>query len=302
MKYQWKIDKISIQTSILNFISAHIKEACSKRQIKNTIEHGALRLNGKVETFSSYKLKPGDLIQFNYLQEIKKRLVIIPEMVLYEDSYLLAINKPPGFTSTPTDSKFPDLESSIKKHFKLSYLKMIHRLDKDTSGVLLAAKNEETFNLYVQYFREKRINKKYIAYVHGIPENERGTISSSLGLIKKTEYTEKWGNVNPDKGKSAVTLYRLLKSYRSVSLLELTPLTGRTHQIRVHLASLGLPIVGDLLYGNKEENEFSTQVTRHLLHSISIIVPHPENKDSAIEIEAPWPEDFIQFRKFLQKN
>ncbi len=302
MKYQWKIDKSSAQTSVLNFISGHIKEICSKRQLKNSIEHGALRLNGKIETFSSCKLKNGDSVQFNYVQEIKKRLVILPEMILYEDQHLLAINKPPGFASTPTDSKFPDLETSIKNHFKLSYLKMIHRLDKDTSGVLLAAKNEETFNLYVRYFREKRINKKYIAYVHGVPENERGTISSSLGLIKKTEHTEKWGNVNPDKGKSAVTLYHLLKSYRSVSLLELTPLTGRTHQIRVHLASLGFPIIGDVVYGNKEGNEFSTQVTRQMLHSISIIVPHPSNKDSAIEIEAPLPEDFIQFKKFIQKN
>lgn len=302
MKYQWKIDKTAAHSNILNFISENIKEICSKRQIKNNIDHGALRVNGKIETFSTYKLKTADLVQFNYFQETKKRLVILPEMMLYEDDYLIAINKPPGFSSTPTESKFPDLETSIKKHFNLPYLKMIHRLDKDTSGVLLAAKNEDVLNLYIQYFREKRINKKYIAYVHGIPENERGTISSSLGLIKKTEHNEKWGNVNPDKGKSAVTLYHLLKAYHSVSLLELTPLTGRTHQIRVHLSSLGHPIIGDLVYGNKEANEFASLITRQLLHSISIIVPHPSNKDSAIEIEAPWPEDFLQFKKFLGKN
>lgn len=224
--------------------------------------------------------------------------------IIYEDKNFLAIDKPAGwltfFIKGHNEPALDEWFNKIKPEVKL-----VHRLDKETSGIILAGKNQEYFDYLKNLFKDRQIKKTYLALVYGKLEPKIGIITSPIGIksgtIRRTIYLKKAKSI-----KEAVTKYKVLKilkynTFRATarkvlyfSLVELTPQTGRTHQIRIHLSSIGHPVIGDKLYGGKKQNLFN--LDRHFLHAKSLEFSLKEG--GRIRLEAGLPDDF---RKFLLK-
>jgi len=170
----------------------------------------------------------------------------------------------------------------------------VHRLDKETSGVLILAKNNLIFNYFKNLFKARKVKKEYIALVKGETRKQEGIIDLPLTRSKKSPIKRKVA-IKKDEGRIALTRYKVLRLYNGYTLLEIFPQTGRTHQIRVHLASIGFPVVGDKMYGKaKKLNKLN--LPRHFLHAHTISFVLPSGK--SIKIQAPLPEDL---KKILQQ-
>ena len=212
--------------------------------------------------------------------------------IIYEDKYFIAIYKESGIEVDD------NLIKLIKKeNQKIENLYLVHRIDKFTSGIVLLAKDENIKKYFEDAFKNRNINKIYHAIVEGIIKNNRGIIDISIGKDKK----------NPNKriplkvkegGENAITNYKVLKRLKGHTLLELNPITGRTHQIRVHLSTIGYPIVGDGVYSNGK-NEFN--VEGQMLHAESIEFVHPITGEK-MKIEATLPEYFNNVLKLLENR
>ncbi len=210
--------------------------------------------------------------------------------ILYEDNNVIAANKPEGLASiSESDTSLETLHSLLEK--KLSQkLFVVHRLDKEVSGAILFAKNAKTHKLLNQQFNNRTIKKYYVALVHGIVKEDRGLIDK---LIR--EFGSGRMGVDEQKGKQSSTSFTVLKRYRKYTLLELNPATGRRHQLRVHLYSIGHPIVGDTCYGIKKEQE---TFPRLMLHAKEIDCKLSGEKFVCIRVDLP--ENFVQFLKLLE--
>lgn len=203
--------------------------------------------------------------------------------ILYEDESLLAVDKPANLVVHQTlDPSRPHLLKSLESEKKELFL--INRLDKETSGIVLIAKDIESASLYSKIFSEREVEKIYLAIVEGEIEFSAKNISNYLGPVnglKNIYRSVKSG------GKQAETFFRKIFATSSFSLIEAIPKTGRTHQIRVHLTELGFPIAGDIDYGAPFRHEFK----RTMLHASSVSFLHPKTKKK-ISISSPLPEDF----------
>ena len=198
--------------------------------------------------------------------------------VLYEDDNLLAIDKPPGINS-----------DSIKGR--------IHRLDKDTSGVLLTAKNEKALNFFQRQFREREVRKKYLALIIGDPKVREGKISGLIGRSPNDRRKQKvFSPVESGASgkREAITKYRVIKKFKDYTLIEAEPKTGRKHQIRCHFAYLSHPLAGDKLYGFKNQPR-PKGLKRQFLHASQIKIKLPSGKEK--EIISPLPEDLKKVLK-----
>lgn len=204
--------------------------------------------------------------------------------ILYEDADLIAVNKPEGISSiTESDTTINSLHSLLEEKFAQKFF-VVHRLDKEVSGVILFAKNSSTHKYINDLFADRKVKKFYTAVVQGvIRENE--------GVIKKPirEFGSGRMGVDDRKGKPSETKFKVVKRFRDYTLLELNPSTGRRHQLRVHLYSLGYPIVGDLRYGDKTIQE---KYSRIMLHAKSLELQLPDGK--VILVEAPVPRSFAE--------
>lgn len=262
---RFKVDK---KQSLLGFL--HKTLDVSKKEIKRQIESNACQVNGSVELIASRVVDSGDLIEWT---ETALQLVSGFETarVLYQDEDLLVYNKPVGITS-----------EEIKTGAFL-----VHRLDKGTSGALLFAKNRESEKALLEAFKERCIEKGYLAVVEGVPNRKKGVIDNYLGKIGSIPGQTLYGKVSPKQGKHAITYWALQRVYPKKSLLACHPKTGRTHQIRVHLAEIGHPIIGDYQYGNR-----LIKASRMMLHAYQISFLHPRTKQKLL-IKAPIPKDFI---------
>src|SRR3989344_6180832 len=218
--------------------------------------------------------------------------------IVYEDENLLVLNKPAGIITHPKNisdtqesvtgwliEKFPDIknigEPFIASGSEVSRACVVHRLDKDTSGLLIVAKSDETFFYLKNLFRDRKIKKHYLALVNGKPKEPNGTISAPLGRIGLKRTTKIIGDKLIDK-KEAETEYRTIKRYKDYTLLEVVPKTGRTHQIRVHLNSIGHPVAEDLIYGFKKS--FSPPgLNRLFLHAYKLEFTAPDGKKLTLE-------------------
>ncbi len=233
---------------------------------------------------------------------------------VYEDDNILVINKPVGLIVHPknaTDTQpsltdwvvfhYPELkdvgEPFIASGALLPRAGIVHRLDKDTSGLLVIAKNQTAFEYMKKQFQDRTIRKHYYALVYGQPGERSGVIDAPLGRIGMKRTTKMTGNKMID-GKDSVTEYKTLKSFGKYALLDVSPKTGRTHQIRVHLKSIGHPIVGDTVYAPKGWQR-PPGLSRLFLHAYKLEMTTPEGR--SLTLECDLPEDLSQFLAGLDK-
>ncbi|MED2011069.1 RluA family pseudouridine synthase [Brevibacillus borstelensis] len=217
--------------------------------------------------------------------------------VLYEDDHLLIVNKPAGMLLHPTE-KFhkKTLDHLVAGHFErtgvAARVRHVHRLDQETSGVVMYAKHALASALLDEHLRERKIKRHYIAYVHGRLSKESGTISEPIG---KDRFYSNRRRVTPT-GDAAVTHYRVTERFETATKLECELETGRTHQIRVHLSYVGFPLIGDTLYGGKE-----MFVKRQALHAAILRFSHPFGMET-LEVSAALPPDLQQLESRLRHS
>lgn len=244
-------------------------------------------------------LKEGDEIEIEFAatEEISLEPEDIPLDILYEDEDILLINKPSSMVVHPAAGNWSHtFVNALIFHCKHLHQPVgcrpgiVHRLDKDTTGVLLAAKNETAQKRLVNAFVNREIEKEYLAVCLGNPSSQK--IENSIGRhpVKRKEMA-----VVKEKGKKAVTFIQNLASHKGVSLVRCIPITGRTHQIRVHLKSVGCPILGDKIYGNEAVNR-KYKAERQYLHAHRLSFYHPIMQQK-IDIKAPLAEDMSSFIK-----
>ena len=306
------VEELSKPVRLDKYLKKEIKDI-SREKIIYCIKNGKIRIEGKKKVKPSHILKGGEKILleiFDFLNSIKKPFSIKPQSVspepeiLYEDENLLIINKPSGIIVHPTVNNI--IKPSIASWFLQKYpfifnvgedrLRpgIVHRLDKETSGVLILVKNNLVFDYLKNLFEAREIKKKYIALVRGEIKKQQGTIDLPLMRSKKSPIKRKVV-MKKDKGKSALTNYKVLKQYQGYTLLEICPETGRTHQIRVHLASIGFPVAGDKIYGKLKKPE-GLNLSRHFLHAQEISFVSFNGK--SLKIQSPLPKDL---KKTLQQ-
>ena len=272
----------------------------SRAHIQKMIENEKVLVNGK-KTKVSYKVQKDDKI--NVEEEVPKEISLeaqdIPIDVLYEDNDIIVVNKPKGMVVHPANGN-PDgtLVNAILAMCKDSLSGIggeirpgiVHRLDKDTSGLLIIAKNDEAHINISKQIQDRKVTKKYIALVRGVVAENEATID--LPIARSTKDRKKMA-VDP-KGKNAVTHFKVLQRYDNYTLLEMKIDTGRTHQIRVHMSYIGHPVVGDEVYSNGK-NEFGVQ--GQMLHARYLKFKHPIT-GKELSLEAPIPD---YFEEVLQK-
>lgn len=278
-------------------INDYLKEmGVSSRLIRKSVKSENIYLNGKLIK-KNKKLKVNDIISLRFEDEepngkVEKKALDI----LYEDDDLILINKEPFMvTHTAKDDSDGTLLNYLLGYFYENKIKrkvrFVNRLDRDTSGIVVACKNSFTQDKISGDFRDK-VEKKYLAICSGIFKEKEGIIDVPIATSEDNIRRE----VNYVIGKKSITSYKVLEEYDKMSLVRLTLYTGRTHQIRVHLSHLGHPIIGDSLYGEKSE-----LINRQALHSYSIKFKLPRN-DEEIEIFAKVPKDFHFFPALYWKS
>jgi len=262
-------------------------------------------VNDKVPKVSQH-LKEGDVIVLTKRPPVEAIAVPqeMPLDIVYEDDAVIVINKPAGMVVHPAPGN-PDktLVNALLFHcHDLSGIGgvlrpgIVHRLDKDTSGVLILARNEAAYNWLVRQFKSRKTQKTYLALVDGRPPTPSGRIETAIGRDEKNR--QRMAVVYGDKGKSAVTEYHTLETYADHTLLEVQPLTGRTHQIRVHLAFIGCPVTGDRIYGRRKK---SLDIPRFFLHAHKLTIKLPGEQEPT-EFTAPLAVDLKEILATLEKE
>lgn len=290
---EWIVTSEEAGSKLLSFLTERLEKKYSARFLKRLIEHNQCQINGRTERFASTLLGKGDHVSLQIEQTAYTTShVIEPQRILYQDDALLVYNKPAGINSD---------EQGILKLLKAQFpsLLLVHRLDRDTTGVLLLAKQATVFENLVHQFRELKVSKRYQAIVDGDVALPKGVIENYLG--KKQAYAGQtlWGAVSPSQGLYACTEWQRLKRGHNASLLACMPKTGRTHQIRVHMAGMGHPILGDFQYG--KQFQCSYRPSRYLLHAEEIQFHHPLTGDP-LRLVAPLPDDFKVAQQKLFKG
>lgn len=286
--------KITINKPITLLAFLNEKYPDSPRtRIKKILQSGNIIVNGMPVTLHSHELKPGDSVEI-----IKTGIVSskepAPFTVLFEDQYLIAVDKPAGISTSSVDGSRnvrDELSAYLRDQSKGKFRAwVIHRLDKEVSGIVLFAKTEEIMDKVKENWDETE--KHYYALVEGAPPQSSGTIKSWL-VEDGRQKVHSTGNT--ENGKLAITDYKVIKSLDKYTLLDITTLTGRKNQIRVHLSDSGCPIVGDRKYGANADF-----IRRVRLHAYSLTFPHPV-KGPPVTIRTRMPEGFLQLKNKNEK-
>jgi len=275
----------------------------SRSMIQKMLDDGNILVNGKQEK-ASYKTKLNDKIEAQEViaKEIELKAQDIPVDVIYEDNDIIVVNKPKGMVVHPANGN-PDgtLVNAIMNICKDSLSGIggeirpgiVHRIDKDTSGLLIIAKNDKAHINLSEQIKNREITKKYVALVRGVIKENNATIDMPIG---RSDKDRKKMAVRKD-GKNAVTHFDVIKRYNGYTYLDIKIDTGRTHQIRVHLTEIGYPIVGDTVYSNGR-NPFG--VEGQMLHAKSLEFKHPTT-GKVLKLEAPLPEYFEEVLNKLEE-
>lgn len=286
-------DERYINERLDKFVLEELGKDYTRSFIQKLILQGNILVNDKfVKT--GYKLRIGD--EISLLEFEPKRLEIleqdIPLDVVYEDSDLIVLNKPKGMIVHPAPNIYTDTLVNALMHYckDLSSINgverpgIVHRIDKDTSGILVVAKNDISHKFLSEQFKVHSIRREYIALIHGVMKKDSGRIETNIGRHPKDRI--KMAVVTD--GRHAVTDYRVLRRYNRCTLVICKLHTGRTHQIRVHMSHIGFPLVGDPIYGLKKDNIYSNG---QLLHARIIGFIHPTTR-KYVEFKARLPEYF----------
>ncbi len=216
--------------------------------------------------------------------------------VLFEDDFLVVVNKPSGLIVYP-DGKhdYPALSAWLEKKYGEGGFHFVHRIDRETSGVLVVAKNEKTHEFLKKQFQDREVKKVYRAFVYGALRDERGTINKPIGSARGGQGPRSATRPHGTE-REAVTMWRRIANGEGASYLEAFPQTGRTHQIRVHFSAIQHPIVCDTLYAPRREPLLGFK--RLALHALSVAFLHPNGK--TMKLEAPLPADFLAAEQKLR--
>jgi 23S rRNA pseudouridine1911/1915/1917 synthase len=245
------------------------------------IEEGKVLVNDEAQLKAGYKLRPNDTVQINYDEAAQELIPDIDLPVLYEDADCVVIDKPVGLLTHSKGSFNPEATVSTWLRSRMRAMSgeragIVHRLDRPTSGVMIAAKTPEALGWLQKQFSQRRVKKSYVAVVTGVMKEPEAIIDMPIERNPKKPQTFRVGN----NGKAAVTNYKVLKTDGKLSLVELKPTTGRTHQLRVHLERLGHPILGDTLYGGQPAE-------RLFLHARSLEITLPSRERKTFEVPVP---------------
>jgi 23S rRNA pseudouridine1911/1915/1917 synthase len=292
------------------FLAENIED-WSRARLQRLISEGDVSVDEK-DAKSSYKLRGGEEIEVELIAPIVEAVEAenIPLEVIYEDEYLIIINKQAGLiVHAGTGVRNGTLVNALMYHFQnLSQLGgksragIVHRLDKNTSGLIVVAKDEATHENLSQQFHDRQVYKSYVALVHGSIRRESGKIEEKIGREK---FNRMKMAINP-KGRHALTLWNVRRRFEKFTLLDVEIKTGRTHQIRVHLAFLNHPVVGDETYNEGRDNTISDVKIKHaiqslnrfFLHAEKLSFTHPKTQEK-MEFYAPLPKDLADLLEII---
>lgn len=267
----------------------------SRSRIQALIRDGQVTIAGNIITKTGHEVEPGDEVQITIPEVVPSGLIPenIPLNIVFENHDLVIVNKPAGMVVHPGAGHFsgtlvhaalaaiPDLEGIGGEERP----GVVHRLDKETSGLIILAKNERSHHWLQEQFKTRAVQKVYLALVDGKPPTPTGRIEAEIA--RDPSHRKQMAVVSDGRGRTAVTEYKTLEQFEKHTLLEAHPLTGRTHQIRLHLAFVGCPITGDMIYGKKSP---TVDLKRHFLHAARISIILPGEKVNRT-FEAPLPEE-----------
>lgn len=293
---------IKVETENEKRIDSYLAEELnvSRSKIQKLVKQGLILVNEKVVS-NNYVVKLGDSIvvndDLNY--DISVEAEDIPIDVVYEDDYLLVINKASGMVVHPAPGHYTGtLVNALLYRFQLSQKDkmrpgIVHRLDKDTSGLMLVAKNDEVHDALSRMIANKEVERHYLAIVDGVIKHDTGTIDAPIGRDANNRQKMAVTDVH---GKEAITHFRVLETFSNHSLVECILETGRTHQIRVHMAYIGHPVSNDPMYGHGKSTEFG-----QMLHSKSVRFTHPVTKEELF-FEVEPPKEFLDTLELLKSE
>lgn len=274
----------------------------SRSKIKRLVDNGKILVNGKIIDSNNYKVKLNDEI------EITDEMIVNTDVkaqdikldIVYEDEYLIIVNKPSGMVVHPALGHYSNtLVNALLYHFNLSHKGsirpgIVHRIDKDTSGILVVAKDDKTHEMLANMIKEKQIERTYLALVDGVIMNDTGTIDAPIGRDEKNR--QKY-IVTGTNAKESITHFKVLERFKNNTLVECRLETGRTHQIRVHMASINHPLVGDEIYGSKKQK---IKASGQVLHAKTLGFIHP-TKNEYIEFNSELPKYYKEILEKLRR-
>lgn len=289
------------------FLSA--ESAMTRSRVKKLIKLGAVTVNSRPEMKMSHKLRGGDKVELIIPDEPDGVLVPedIPLEIIWEDDHMIVVNKPPGMVVYPAaGNRSGTLMNALVSKCTISASAgaplrpgVVHRLDKETSGAMVIAKDDLSYHDLVKQFKEREIEKHYLALLSGMLKEEKGEINAVIG---RSVSDRKKMSTRTKKGKEALTRFEVIERFGPATMAKVRIITGRTHQIRVHFASIGKPVLGDRTYGKKTSLRIGNRnvpFRRQMLHAHIIKLKHPVNGD-IMEFTAPIPEDMEKAIKELR--
>jgi 23S rRNA pseudouridine1911/1915/1917 synthase len=286
----------------------------SRSQAKRLIEDGDAIVDGK-PVRASHRLKPGEKVSLRKPPPVPSEIVpeAIPLHILYEDGAIIVVDKPAGMVVHPAAGNYSGtLVNALQHHCRnLSGIGgvmrpgIVHRLDKGTSGLMVAAKSDEAHRHLAEQFKRRQVSKHYTALVHGNLREDEGVADAAVG---RHPVERKKMSTASRRGKAALTRWRVLERFGAFTLLEAKIETGRTHQIRVHLSALGHPVAGDSVYGASKRavetpalRAVLKKLPRQALHAGRLSFAHPVTGEE-MSFESPLPEDMAEVIRFLREK
>jgi len=296
----------------LDIFIAHYEPQVSRNRIQTLIKDGLALADGRREK-PGYKVKLGEAISLELPEKAIHEVLpeAIPLSVIYEDAHLIVLNKPPGLVVHPAPGNFTgtlvnallyhygSLPSSGTEGEEQARAGIVHRLDKDTSGVMVVARTQDALRSLSMQFKSRVVRKRYLALVAGVIKKGSGTIEVGLGRHVKER---KKISVHTHHAREAVTSFIVKERYKNATLVEVEIKTGRTHQIRVHMAHIGHPVLGDRVYGGGKAAKFGERlILRQMLHAEMLSLMHPDT-GHPMAFFAPPPADMAEMIELLRKT
>jgi 23S rRNA pseudouridine1911/1915/1917 synthase len=304
--YLWTIEEEHAGERVDKLITERVSEV-SRSQVQELIDLEKVLVNDN-KTKSNYKVKKGDIVALFLPEPVEVTLVAedIPLDVRYEDSDVIVVNKARGMVVHPAVGHYSGtLVNALLYHCKdLSGINgevrpgIVHRIDKDTSGLLMAAKNDHAHRSLSEQLKEHTVTRKYLAVVHGVIAHDLGTVDAPIG--RHAVHRQQMA-VLREGGREAITHFQVIERLPKHTVVELKLETGRTHQIRVHMDFIGHPLVGDPKYGNQKRNRYGSIIEGQALHAQVLGFVHPRSGEY-LEFATDLPEEMQKLIEFLRQD